>query len=139
MKEIQKQSSKIQKEVLQLIEKNSDCRVLCYADSNKFNKDKLTRTVQIVLFDKVKFYEFYNEKYVKDGRYVHDYEKDYYLLNSEAIKSNIIKINEFLNTLKYDNIKLEMKILENKKCKFPKTTHEEYIQLSIKTNFEEQK
>ena len=111
MKEIQKQSSKIQKEVLQLIEKNSDCRVLCYADSNKFNKDKLTRTVQIVLFDKVKFYEFYNEKYVKDGRYVHDYEKDYYLLNSEAIKSNIVKINEFLNTLKYDYIKIEMKIL----------------------------
>jgi len=137
MKEIQKQSSKIQKEVLQLIEKNSDCRVLCYADSNKFNKDKLTRTVQIVLFDKVKFYEFYNEKYVKDGRYVHDYEKDYYLLNSEAIKSNIVKINEFLNTLKYDNIELEIKILENKK-NTNDTWNEEYIQLSIKTNFEEQ-
>jgi hypothetical protein len=138
MKEIQKRSSKIQNEVLHLLEENTDCRVLCYADSNKFNKDKLTRTVQIVLFDKVKFYEFYNEKYVKDGRYVHDYEKDYYLLNSEAIKSNIVKINEFLNTLKYDNIELEMKILENKK-NTNDTWNEEYIQLSIKTNFEEQK
>jgi hypothetical protein len=139
MKEIQKRSSKIQKEVLHLLEANTDCRVLTFADSNKFNKDKLTRTCQIVLFDKVKFYEFYNEKYVKDGRYVHDYENDYYYLNSEIIKSNVDVINEFLNTLKYDNIELEMKILENKKCKFPKTTHEEYIQLSIKTNFEERK
>jgi hypothetical protein len=138
MKEIQKRSSKIQNEVLHLLEENTDCRVLCYADSNKFNKDKLIRTVQIVLFDKVKFYEFYNEKYVKDGRYVHDYKKDYYLLNSEAIKSNIIKINEFLNTLKYDNIELEMKILENKK-NTNDTWNEEYIQLSIKTNFEERK
>jgi hypothetical protein len=138
MKEIQKRSSKIQTEVLHLLEENTDCRVLCYADSNKFNKDKLIRTVQIVLFDKVKFYEFYNEKHVKEGRYVHDYKKDYYLLNSEAIKSNIIKINEFLNTLKYDNIELEMKILENKK-NTNDTWNEEYIQLSIKTHFEERK
>ena len=137
MKEIQKKNSKIQKEVLHLIEENSDCRVLCEADSNKFDKDKLTRTLQIVLFDKVKFYEYYNEKYIKDGRYVHDYEEDYYKFDSEVIKANVIKINEFLSTLKYDNTEIEMKILENKKCKFPKTTHEEYIQLSIKTHFEE--
>ena len=138
MKEIQKKTSKIQKEILQLTEKNSDCRVLCYADSNRFNKNKLTRTIQIVLFDKVKFYEFYNEKYIKDRRYVHDYEKDYYLLNSEILKSNVIKINEFLSTLKYDNTEIEMKILENKK-NTNDTWNEEYIQLSIKTNFEEQK
>ena len=131
MIEIQKKTSKIQKEILQLTEKTLDCRVLCYADTNRFNKNKLTRTVQIVLFDKVKFYEYYNEKHIKNRRYVHDYEKDYYILNSETLKSRVIKINEFLSTLKYDNIKIEMKILENKE-NTNDDWNKEYVQLSIK-------
>lgn len=132
IKQIQERTSKIKKEVLLLMEENSDCRVFIFADSNKFDKNKLIRTGQIVLYDKIKYYEFYDEKYIVNRRYVNGFEQDYFHLNSEAIKINVDKINEFLSTLKYDNIELELKILENKTNKFPKTTHKEYIQLSIK-------